>query len=686
MSAASAGSTDHVPAHGVLTLEDPRGRARSVLCAEAHWSRVVPRRRLRFLWWLVRLLPVLLFLMVLPDRRDEGALPEEDDARPRRILRLTLTPTLAQPFVLSLFRAGWRLMLVVVVIGVAYAVRPLGLLLLGLLLVLSVARSRNILGDVQIAASGLQDTEVVVRRIRQALEWLGQRADEIVVVGHSQGGYLSHLALSRAPASRPRRRRDIRPAGTVKRLIGVGSGLKPIWILQRFDRPPLVAAAWLTLLSTVLTGLAVAPGIRALLAFVSATLTDMARAGADLGAPADVLARQRESDLLISMSSETSRYLRETWLPWHEVGFPAFALLIGSAFVLSFIARRLISGTDITHELASLVTRPLQGRWLELSSPHDLVGRLLFPSLPNAEERLVPALGNPLLDHTSYFHHGSPALWEIAHELTLIVNGDLARQASQRIEGQERFLVGRHSRRRRLSAVLTALIALAFLAETVNLNRRGLAAFSQLGQSLWVLVAWLAGLHLLMLTLSLLERRAVGRNISGAAARRAVRVFTKDVSQTAVASRYVLGAALAVSLLVVNGAYYSLRAEYADVVDQSTLARLGPLSLMLFVLTVRAASGYPVRWWTVLICLWGVALVIFVAVTGPSRADAVEPGAVPGLPLAWFLLLWAPALALLAALVPRTSFVTGKKQSSAGRVWKGTAAFAVRGWRVVRAF
>ncbi|MGY1844722.1 hypothetical protein ACI79Y_14510 [Modestobacter sp. SYSU DS0875] len=577
-------------------------------------------------------------------------------------------------------------MLVVVVVGVAYAVRPLGLFLLGLVLVLSIARSRNILGDVQIAASGGQDTEVVLQRIRQALEWVGQRADEVVVIGHSQGGYLAHLALSRTPARRPSRRGGVRPAGTVKRLIGVGSGLKPIWIIQRFDRPSLVAAAWLTLLSTVLAGLAFAPGIRATLAFASATLTDMARAGADLAAPADELERRTGAELLASMSFETSKYLWDTMLPWHEVGFPAFALLVGGGLLLSFLSRRLVSGTDLAHELASLATRPLQGRWLELSSPHDMVGRLLFPSLPHAQERLVPALGNPLLDHISYFHHGSPAVWRITHELALMVNNDLARQASERIQGQERFLVGRHTRRRRISAVLTAVIVLAFLAETVDLNRRGFAALSQLGGSLWVLVAWLGGLHLFMLTLSLLERRSVGRNIKGAAARRVVRVFTKDVSETAVAWRYIVGGTLAVSLLVVNGAHYSLGAEYADAVEQSTLARLGPLSLMLLVLTVRAASGYPVRWWTVLLCLWGVSLIILAAASGGSGVGAVDPGAVPGLPLARFLLYWAPALALLVALTPCKSFITGKKHSPAGRVWRGTTAVAVRGWRAVRAF
>jgi hypothetical protein len=56
-------------------------------------------------------------------------------------------------------------------------------------------------------------------------------------------------------------------------------------------------------------------------------------------------------------------------------------------------------------------------RWVEISSSVDSVGRLAFPRLSGAEIYESAGVGNPALDHISYFRLGSPATWFISAKL-----------------------------------------------------------------------------------------------------------------------------------------------------------------------------------------------------------------------------------------------------------------------------
>lgn len=55
------------------------------------------------------------------------------------------------------------------------------------------------------------------------------------------------------------------------------------------------------------------------------------------------------------------------------------------------------------------------GWWIELSSYHDPVGRMLLPGLPApAEERSIGVGGHPLRDHVAYFSQASILPWRVA--------------------------------------------------------------------------------------------------------------------------------------------------------------------------------------------------------------------------------------------------------------------------------
>jgi hypothetical protein len=57
-------------------------------------------------------------------------------------------------------------------------------------------------------------------------------------------------------------------------------------------------------------------------------------------------------------------------------------------------------------------------RWIELSSSHDPVGRLLYPPLPPpARENALAVGGHPVGDHVAYFRRSSVLPWMLANEV-----------------------------------------------------------------------------------------------------------------------------------------------------------------------------------------------------------------------------------------------------------------------------
>src|SRR5664280_853944 len=80
-------------------------------------------------------------------------------------------------------------------------------------------------------------------------------------------------------------------------------------------------------------------------------------------------------------------------------------------------ARKLVLNAGWRDSLAELDLPVAPGRWHEFATAQDSVGRLVLPELRQADEIVVHGVGNPLLDHRSYFELGAPVTSEIANEV-----------------------------------------------------------------------------------------------------------------------------------------------------------------------------------------------------------------------------------------------------------------------------
>ncbi|MFE2558349.1 hypothetical protein ACFXGT_20455 [Streptomyces sp. NPDC059352] len=144
----------------------------------------------RTLTFLVASLP-LLFWVVGPDRRDLRVLTS-----PSRGLRAREEAGLAQ------MRLVWRLLtLAVIATTLAYGISLAALSLLVSVLLLGLlawfARSRrNLLWRVRVAAVDEERTRQFLAHLHREVAWMERHCDEVVVVAHSQGGYLMHRVLS----------------------------------------------------------------------------------------------------------------------------------------------------------------------------------------------------------------------------------------------------------------------------------------------------------------------------------------------------------------------------------------------------------------------------------------------------------------------------------------------------------
>ena len=99
-------------------------------------------------------------------------------------------------------------------------------------------------------------------------------------------------------------------------------------------------------------------------------------------------------------------------LDWWSI--VAVAISIVLALCLSRYGRRV----DLSLPVGALA----QTRWVEVSSPYDPVGRLLFPELP-AVESMVPNGGSPLLDHVTYFKPNRSLIpWLAAREVARVLD------------------------------------------------------------------------------------------------------------------------------------------------------------------------------------------------------------------------------------------------------------------------
>ncbi|SNX88509.1 hypothetical protein SAMN06272735_8961 [Streptomyces sp. TLI_55] len=114
-----------------------------------------------------------------------------------------------------------------------------------------------------------------------------------------------------------------------------------------------------------------------------------------------------------------------------------------------------------------------QLEWEEYSSQHDMVGRMLFPTLPEGvEQEATPVLGHPLGDHTKYFDGDGLLTRHLAARLLADIESSTprsldARRWAETVARYERALRKQHDRRRCLHGVLVLWVAAGCLIPRV---------------------------------------------------------------------------------------------------------------------------------------------------------------------------------------------------------------------------
>jgi hypothetical protein len=388
------------------------GRVRRVLLTEAIWSDSFQRPPWwRSVIWAVRSLPAVVLLFA-PDHRDAALL--EDDvpvsfgaelrgqfARHFRGHLVGASERVALRLVYRVFTGVLLIGLLLVAIAEYHALA----VLLAVAMVAYLASARNVVGHIVVAASEASELERIRSRVRGCIDWTLDRCDRVLVVAHSQGGFVCHSILATAAEPSP-------PKG-VRGLIGVGSGLKPIWLLKQLSNSKIAAAVWITTIATAIGE----ASIFSLLSGTDPSLTAAAKGLIDLGAlaalPVAAVSAVSVREALSGIESIPLIGLPDSFR--HPGGLPIFGL---AAFFSGWLIARRAWTVALANGVEARPRAIKARRWIELSSYHDPVGRLLFPPLPPpATENAVAVGGHPIRDHIAYFRRSSVLPWMVASEV-----------------------------------------------------------------------------------------------------------------------------------------------------------------------------------------------------------------------------------------------------------------------------
>lgn len=460
------------PAHAAARIRIPGRGTDEVLMAEAVWSDRFRRPRWWLRWlttlsYLARCLPAVL-LLVGPDRRDRSILL--DAPKERRGLWAVFREAFSLSFFLSpeyqqTARIGWRLLTLLVctsafaALGLSHPWLALGI---GASVVALLCTRLNVTDHVITAATRDEEREQLLNYLENRLRWLEARCDQIVIIAHSQGGYLAHQLLARDGG---------RNQAKVIRFVGVGSGLKPIWILRQTRHPVVWIVAWLLPVAMVGFTWGAAPFVDPGLSACAAALL---QAGTGLmtllALPLASITPETASSAIEHMLFSLQQTLLSSFAVGHMTAarWAATVGSIGLSFLCGFLLRRYVRPHHKdTLELPVLAEHKMV--WQEISSQHDVVGRMLLPTLPEGvEQDPVPVLGHPLRDHTGYFDRNGILTRRFAWVLLSDLKGSLSRRSvagvwKEQVSRFETALRKQHDRRRLFHALVTLWVAASVL-------------------------------------------------------------------------------------------------------------------------------------------------------------------------------------------------------------------------------
>jgi hypothetical protein len=229
----ASGDDKECPAYGRVEFEmpglDPNVPARdSWLLCEAHWGESVkPPEAFALMRWLWTRGPLVVYWHFYLHA-------ERPDLR-RKSVRRDLYPVIAVALAICAQ--------IVVGLGMILLAIPIGAWRAGVLRTVRVLTLT--LGDSYVHLERELQHAALVQRVRDALGWLGERVERVIVIGHSQGAALAYEALTAAP--NPER---------VSLFMTLGSGLEKLQFLQlvRWNRFGILHATLIAPLLAAATG------------------------------------------------------------------------------------------------------------------------------------------------------------------------------------------------------------------------------------------------------------------------------------------------------------------------------------------------------------------------------------------------------------------------------------------------
>jgi hypothetical protein len=561
-------STDNLPEYTEFLYESTigRGQQRStqrVVMLEVLWADIGRRTSgVRSLIWILKSLPLLGLLVIAPDNRDLN-----DVSLSRLAYRLTF-PVL---IVLSLLQPAIRLWVLVLIIAVISTV---------------IFRRTNLIGDVQMAAVNEAAVGEIVENINATIDQALSVAKRVIVVAHSQGGYLSHRALQVRSLS----------GGSHEKieLVGVGSGLKPIWLLKRFGDWQSVGVATILLLGVSATFISLIPIVLGLLQYATPWIRDWAQPAV--------------RSLIVAPSFSKVHPVPFDWhvmllWSWKYPLSPVPDLwqvaILASGLLLLFFARwrvlprfRALRDTDLMRPEAL-------SQWTEITSTIDSVGRLAFPRLLGAEIIETSGVGNPFIDHISYFRVSSPTTWLLASQ----VFRGVVRQQLPTLRQWAHYLVFRIWRARDFATTLGVLVITIYALDRLSPGVRGIRALAaQLHHPGWAFAA-LLGIAAIGPIFGAIDRYRMSR---------AMAVYPIESPPTLTVhsprARIALLVAWGFVATVVGLSAHFLVQYPAMSITELRLLPIAPVvaSGLLFVVAAALSAGYRPSIWT-----WAVVLVTF---------------------------------------------------------------------------
>ncbi|MBF8173537.1 hypothetical protein IW294_22590 [Streptomyces olivaceus] len=445
-----------------------------MLIAEAVWADRF-RRPPWYLRWLLTIGYVLLslpaaLLLIGPDRRDRNFWAPTEPSPKRTLARSLLEGLRPGAFLFSpdfrhIARIGWRFLTLVVLLAAFSALlleHTWWTVSCAAVLIVLLSTRLNVGDHVITAVARNQEREKLLAFLEERLRWMRAHCDKVVIIAHSQGGFLAHQLMARDGG---------RNQSKVIRLVGVGSGLKPIWLLQQIKRPLVCAVAWMLPVASLCLAWGASPLIEPSNSEIAASMLMQVKVlVSSMAVPLGAQSPQFSTDLLHGVVESMER-MQSGLLLVGDMSWERWVAITVSA-TLSLTCGLIIRFRIRPNAKSIFALPPTKGtkqlKWEEYSSHHDMVGRMLLPTLPQGVEReAAPVLGHPLGDHTKYFDSNGLLPRRLAAGLLTDIESSSrsfgAKRWMETVARYERALRKQHDRRRCFQGVLMLWVASATL-------------------------------------------------------------------------------------------------------------------------------------------------------------------------------------------------------------------------------